>query len=125
MDYYPEALKIVPALYDSNKSNNMQPLRDLFSDKTLSEFSKELKEKEVITELIVCYGVIKNPEEIISYLIWDYKIEKIALETFNPQLDIIKRIKEMIHQRKVEEMHSDLQDELDTKSNQNNKKPKV
>jgi hypothetical protein len=131
MDYSPEALKIVPALYDSNKSNNMQPLRDLLSGKICPEFSIEIKEKEILNEIILCYGVIDNTEDILSYLIFDYKIKESTLDnlipypSYNPNNSRHIKIKEMFKTRVIEERHSELNQELSLKPKITNKKPKV
>jgi hypothetical protein len=106
----------------------MKSLKDLFSGKTLPEFSLELKEKEIFTEIILCYGLMNNPQKILSYLILEYRIEDKYLKEFNSNLDSVKKAQEFFAQRKINDTTkamNDLNSELQPKGNKSHKKVKL
>jgi hypothetical protein len=126
---HPPSTKIMPTLYLAAKSKNMKPLEDLLLGKILPDISTEVKEKEVLKEVALSFHTMENAEDVLYYLIFDYKINDKFFDFYNKDdvlhLVGVDKAKEMFDLRKKrEDLYLDLNEKLEN-NNKISKKPKV
>lgn len=125
MDYLKETKEMMRAVYSSAKSKNFEPIKDFLSDKALPEVPKDVKERVIFVETLVCLIMLNDGDELLDYLIFDYKIDGSIMDYVVTTKIDANKAHEMFKIRNAKEFASELEYELKYNSDNLNKKLKV
>lgn len=125
MDYIKETKEMMRAVYSSAKSKNFELIKDFLSDKALPEVPKDVKERIIFVETLVCLVMLNDGEELLNYLIFDYKIDQSIMNYVIKTQINAEKAHEMFQLRKSEQFASILEKELNYNTEKAHKKLKV
>lgn len=103
------------------ESINLDKIKEILNKEDEHLVSKNFKEK--MTFLRACVSFNENRIDVLKYLIFDYKISEENAR--NNVADKNPDIQEMLYRRKVQEIHSELAQELSNNDKEFSRKPKV
>lgn len=115
---------------EASRTKDMDIIKKFLSEDNYPNISKDEKEKEIFIQTITCMMMFKIPQDILYYLVWDYKIsEANSINNINIGEPETQQAERMFAKRKAMlDFHTELTGELNKNledSNKPNKKLKV
>lgn len=125
MDYLEETKEMMRAVYTAAQSKNIEPIKYFLSDKKFPQIPKDAKERAIFVETVVCLTMLQQGEELLSYLILDYKIDENVMDILiQSEFDSLKA-QQLFKLRNASVLSEELENELDIHNDKYSQKTKV
>lgn len=125
MDYLKETKEMMRAVYSAAQSKNLEPIKDFLSGEALPYIPKDVKERVIFVETLVCLIMLNNGEELLNYLIFDYQIDQGIMDYVVTTKIDANKAHEMFKIRSSKQFALELDAELKYNRDNLNKKLKV
>jgi hypothetical protein len=113
-------------VYDGAKAKNCDEIKQALFDSSFPNISKDEKELMIFVETLTCLTMFQLGEDILHYLIFDYKIDEKLLDKINKKNVNVEKAEEMFLKRKqMEDFYQDLTKELDKNNSSSKRKSKI